>query len=109
MLQVPLPSVDTRTQRALEVLHLTLHGRDLHDKVEHYLRPFYDSLEDMMPRERVQKAIENRTIEIAPLAYMRGRTLADAFVILDEAFFFQAEDGIRDVAVTGVQTCALPI
>ena len=58
---------------------------DLHEKVDPYLRPLYDALEDMMPRDRVQKAIENRTIEIAPLAYMRGRTLADAFVILDEA------------------------
>src|SRR5439155_4331335 len=48
-------------------------------------RPLYDALEDMMPRDRVLKAIENRTIESAPLAYMRGRTLADAFVILDEA------------------------
>jgi len=58
---------------------------DLQEKVDPYLRPLYDALEDMMPRDRVQKAIESRTIEIAPLAYMRGRTLADAFVILDEA------------------------
>ncbi|HYK83406.1 MAG TPA: PhoH family protein [Gemmatimonadales bacterium] len=58
---------------------------DLHDKVDPYLRPLYDALEDMMPRDRVQKAIEMRTLEIAPLAYMRGRTLSDAFVILDEA------------------------
>ena len=58
---------------------------DLQAKVDPYLRPLYDALEDMMPPERVQKAIETRTIEIAPLAYMRGRTLADAFVILDEA------------------------
>jgi phosphate starvation-inducible PhoH-like protein len=58
---------------------------DLQDKVDPYLRPLYDALEDMMPRDRVQKALESRTIEIAPLAYMRGRTLADAFVILDEA------------------------
>ncbi len=58
---------------------------DLHEKVDPYLRPLYDALEDMMPRDRVQKAIELRTIEIAPLAYMRGRTLSDAFVILDEA------------------------
>ncbi|HVH68956.1 MAG TPA: PhoH family protein [Gemmatimonadales bacterium] len=58
---------------------------DVHEKVDPYLRPLYDALEDMMPRDRVQKAIESRTIEIAPLAYMRGRTLADAFVILDEA------------------------
>ncbi len=58
---------------------------DMQAKVDPYLRPLYDALEDMMPQERVQKAIETRTIEIAPLAYMRGRTLADAFVILDEA------------------------
>ena len=58
---------------------------DLHEKVDPYLRPLYDALEDMMPRDRVQKAIDSRTIEIAPLAYMRGRTLSDAFVILDEA------------------------
>jgi phosphate starvation-inducible PhoH-like protein len=58
---------------------------DLQAKVDPYLRPLYDALEDMMPPERVQKSIESRTIEIAPLAYMRGRTLADAFIILDEA------------------------
>ena len=58
---------------------------DLREKVDPYLRPLYDALEDMMPRDRVQKAIDARTIEIAPLAYMRGRTLGDAFVILDEA------------------------
>ncbi|HTH63263.1 MAG TPA: PhoH family protein [Gemmatimonadales bacterium] len=58
---------------------------DLQEKVDPYLRPLYDALEDMMPRDRVQKALETRTIEIAPLAYMRGRTLSDAFVILDEA------------------------
>jgi phosphate starvation-inducible PhoH-like protein len=58
---------------------------DLQAKVDPYLRPLYDALEDMMPPERVQKSLETRVIEIAPLAYMRGRTLADAFVILDEA------------------------
>jgi len=58
---------------------------DLQEKVDPYLRPLYDALEDMMPRDRVQKALETWTIEIAPLAYMRGRTLSDAFVILDEA------------------------
>ncbi len=58
---------------------------DLQEKVDPYLRPLYDALGDMMPRDRVQKAIETGTIEIAPLAYMRGRTLSDAFVILDEA------------------------
>jgi len=58
---------------------------DLQAKVDPYLRPLYDALEEMMPNERAQRAIETRMIEIAPLAYMRGRTLADAFVILDEA------------------------
>jgi phosphate starvation-inducible PhoH-like protein len=58
---------------------------DLQEKVDPYLRPLYDALEDMMPVERVRRAIEDRSIEIAPLAYMRGRTLSDAFVILDEA------------------------
>ncbi len=58
---------------------------DLQAKVDPYLRPLYDALEDMMPQDRVAKALESRTIEIAPLAYMRGRTLSDAFIILDEA------------------------
>jgi len=58
---------------------------DIQAKVDPYLRPLYDALEDMMPHDRVQKALETRIIEIAPLAYMRGRTLADAFIILDEA------------------------
>ena len=58
---------------------------DLQAKVDPYLRPLYDALEDLMPVERMQKALETRTIEIAPLAYMRGRTLSEAFVILDEA------------------------
>ena len=58
---------------------------DLQEKVDPYLRPLYDALEDMMPPDRVRRALEDRTIEIAPLAYMRGRTLSDAFVILDEA------------------------
>lgn len=58
---------------------------DLQEKVDPYLRPLYDALEDMMPPARVQRGIAERTIEIAPLAYMRGRTLSDAFVILDEA------------------------
>ncbi len=58
---------------------------DLQEKVDPYLRPLYDALEDMMPPDRVRRALEDATIEIAPLAYMRGRTLSDAFVILDEA------------------------
>jgi len=58
---------------------------DMQAKVDPYLRPLYDALEDMIPTERIQKLIETRTIEVAPLAFMRGRTLGDAFVILDEA------------------------
>ncbi len=58
---------------------------DMQAKVDPYLRPLYDALDDMMPPERVQRAFETRIIEIAPLAFMRGRTLGDAFVILDEA------------------------
>jgi phosphate starvation-inducible PhoH-like protein len=58
---------------------------DMQAKVDPYLRPLYDALDDLMPVERIQKALESRTIEVAPLAFMRGRTLGDAFVILDEA------------------------
>jgi phosphate starvation-inducible protein PhoH and related proteins len=58
---------------------------DMQAKVDPYLRPLYDALDDLMPPERVARALETRVIEIAPLAYMRGRTLGDAFVILDEA------------------------
>ncbi len=58
---------------------------DLQEKVNPYLRPLYDALYDMMEAERVSRLLERGTIEIAPLAFMRGRTLNDAFVILDEA------------------------
>ena len=58
---------------------------DLAQKVDPYLRPLYDALYDLMGFERVQRLFEKQTIEIAPLAYMRGRTLNHAFVILDEA------------------------
>ncbi len=58
---------------------------DLQAKVDPYLRPLYDALDEMMPFERVQRALEQRVIEVAPLAFMRGRTLGDAFVIVDEA------------------------
>jgi phosphate starvation-inducible PhoH-like protein len=58
---------------------------DLYEKVNPYLRPLYDALYDMMDPDRAKRLIERDTIEIAPLAYMRGRTLNDAFVILDEA------------------------
>ncbi|MDX6766423.1 MAG: PhoH family protein [Candidatus Methylacidiphilales bacterium] len=58
---------------------------DLQEKIFPYLRPLYDALYDMMDMEEIQKAMDRGVIEIAPLAYMRGRTLANAFVILDEA------------------------
>ena len=58
---------------------------DLRDKVDPYLRPLYDALHDMLPGEQVMKRLGSGEIEIAPLAFMRGRTLANAFVILDEA------------------------
>lgn len=58
---------------------------DLRDKVDPYLRPLYDALNDMMPSEQVQRRLASGDIEVAPLAFMRGRTLANAFVILDEA------------------------
>jgi phosphate starvation-inducible PhoH-like protein len=58
---------------------------DLKEKVDPYLRPLYDALHDILGAEHTQRLIERGTIEIAPLAYMRGRTLDDAFVILDEA------------------------
>ena len=58
---------------------------DLQDKVDPYLRPLYDALFDLVDYEKVTKLLEKRVIEVAPLAFMRGRTLSDAFIILDEA------------------------
>ncbi|MEF9475113.1 MAG: PhoH family protein, partial [Candidatus Mariimomonas ferrooxydans] len=58
---------------------------DLYEKVNPYLRPLYDALFDMMEAEKAHRLIERGTIEIAPLAFMRGRTLNDSFIILDEA------------------------
>ncbi len=58
---------------------------DLKEKIDPYLRPLYDALHDMMPAERVIRHVENGEIEVAPLAFMRGRTLSNAFIILDEA------------------------
>jgi phosphate starvation-inducible PhoH-like protein len=58
---------------------------DLYEKILPYLRPLHDALHDMLPAEDIQKHTERQTIEIAPLAYMRGRTLNNAFIILDEA------------------------
>nr|MDQ3073792.1 PhoH family protein [Bacteroidota bacterium] len=58
---------------------------DLKEKIDPYLRPVYDALDDMLPPETLRTYFENRTIEVAPLAFMRGRTLNNAYVILDEA------------------------
>jgi phosphate starvation-inducible protein PhoH and related proteins len=58
---------------------------DLKEKVDPYLRPLYDALDDMIPAEKLKSYVEKRVIEVVPLAYMRGRTLNNAFVILDEA------------------------
>jgi phosphate starvation-inducible PhoH-like protein len=58
---------------------------DLKEKIDPYLRPLYDALDDMIPPDKLRTYLENRTIEIAPLAFMRGRTLDNCFVILDEA------------------------
>jgi phosphate starvation-inducible PhoH-like protein len=80
---------------------------DLYEKIEPYLRPLHDALHDMLPAEEIQKHIERGIIEIAPLAYMRGRTLNSAFVILDEAqnstaeqmFMFLTRLGLNSKAV----------
>src|SRR5438046_6103951 len=58
---------------------------DLQEKITPYLRPLYDALRDMLEPEEIERYVARQTIEIAPLAYMRGRTLSNAFVILDEA------------------------
>ncbi|MBF0268232.1 MAG: PhoH family protein [Alphaproteobacteria bacterium] len=83
---------------------------DLREKVDPYLRPLYDALYDMLPADQVKKKLESGEIEVAPLAFMRGRTLANAFVILDEAqntspmqmkmFLTRLGEGSR-MAVTG--------
>ena len=65
--------------------HLGFLPGDLKEKLDPYLQPLYDALYDMIPPEKLQTYIESRVIEIAPLAFMRGRTLDNAFVILDEA------------------------
>jgi len=58
---------------------------DLKEKIDPYLRPIYDALDDMIPAEKLKYYYENRILEVAPLAYMRGRTLSNAFILLDEA------------------------
>lgn len=65
--------------------HLGFLPGDMQEKIDPYLRPIYDALDDMVPPEKLRYYQENRVIEIAPLAYMRGRTLNNAFILLDEA------------------------
>jgi len=86
---------------------------DLYEKITPYLRPLHDALQDMLPTEEIQKYMERNVIEIAPLAYMRGRTLNHAFIILDEAqnataeqmFMFLTRLGLSSKAViTGDET-----
>ncbi len=86
---------------------------DLYEKIMPYLRPLHDALHDMLPAEEIQKDTERGVIEIAPLAYMRGRTLNHAFIILDEAqnatteqmFMFLTRLGVNSKAViTGDET-----
>ncbi len=86
---------------------------DMKEKVDPYLRPLYDALHDMLPAEQIQRRIEEGVIEVAPLAFMRGRTLAHSYVILDEAqncttqqmkmFLTRLGEGAR-MAVTGDPT-----
>jgi phosphate starvation-inducible PhoH-like protein len=86
---------------------------DLYEKITPYLRPLHDALQDMLPAEEIQKYMERNVIEIAPLAYMRGRTLNHAFIVLDEAqnatteqmFMFLTRLGLSSKAViTGDET-----
>jgi phosphate starvation-inducible PhoH-like protein len=86
---------------------------DLQEKITPYLRPLYDSLRDMLDPEEIERAVARQTIKVAPLAYMRGRTLNNAFIILDEAqnstmeqmFMFLTRLGISSRAViTGDET-----
>lgn len=91
---------------------------DLKEKIDPYLRPLYDALFDMMPAEKVERCIESGEIEVAPLAFMRGRTLSNAFVILDEAqnstptqmkmFLTRMGENSRMVITGDLSQCDLP-
>ena len=91
---------------------------DLQTKVDPYLRPLYDALEEMLGAETYLKLMERGTIEVAPLAYMRGRTLSNAFIILDEAqnttreqmkmFLTRLGDGSKMVVTGDVTQIDLP-
>ncbi len=80
---------------------------DLKEKVDPYFRPLYDALMEMIPIERVKRLIERNAIEIAPLAYMRGRTLSDSYVILDEAQNTTAEQMMMFLTRLGTRSKAL--
>lgn len=80
---------------------------DLHEKLTPYLRPLQDALHDMMPTEEIQKQSERGVIEIAPLAYMRGRTLNHAFIILDEAQNATGEQMFMFLTRLGMQSKAV--
>ena len=91
---------------------------DMKDKVDPYMQPLYDALNDFLPSKQVGKLIEEKRIEIAPLAFMRGRTLSNAFIVLDEAqnattmqmkmFLTRMGEGSR-MAITGDSSqCDLP-
>jgi phosphate starvation-inducible PhoH-like protein len=80
---------------------------DLKEKVDPYFRPLYDALMEMVPIERLKRLIERNTIEIAPLAYMRGRTLSDCFVILDEAQNTTADQMMMFLTRLGARSKAL--
>jgi phosphate starvation-inducible PhoH-like protein len=91
---------------------------DLEQKINPYLRPLYDAMESLIPLELLRKLEENRVIEIAPLAYMRGRTLSDCFIILDEAqnttreqmkmFLTRIGEGTRTVITGDITQIDLP-
>jgi len=80
---------------------------DLYEKITPYLRPLHDALHDMLPAEDIQKDMERGTIEIAPLAYMRGRTLNNAFIILDEAQNSTAEQMFMFLTRLGMSSKAV--
>jgi phosphate starvation-inducible PhoH-like protein len=92
---------------------------DMKDKVDPYLRPLYDALFDMMPGDQVARNLESGDIEVAPLAFMRGRTLSNAFVILDEAqnttpvqmkmFLTRLGEGSRMVVTGDLSQIDLPV
>ena len=80
---------------------------DLYEKITPYLRPLHDALHDMLPAEEIQKHMERGVIEIAPLAYMRGRTLNNAFIVLDEAQNSTAEQMFMFLTRLGIESKAV--